>query len=75
MICAPREITRLLSERLRQQYEVQSVTVENYDSHSICKIQAKVSGKWVTICRFSPYENLQDVLTMFKVNLQIQKRR
>ena len=74
MIYAPNEITRILSELLREQYDIQSVTTQ-YDSHSICKIRAKILGKWITICRFSPYENLRDVLTMFRVNLQIQKRR
>ena len=40
----------------------------------VCEILAKVRRKWVTICRFVPYENLDDILTMFRVNLAENKK-
>ena len=40
-----------------------------------CEILAQVQRKWITICRFVPNENLDDILTMFRVNLELRTKR
>jgi len=59
---------------LRHNYDVRT-DIHEFDSKAICEIEARITRNWITICRFAPDENLKDIITMFKVNLEIKGRR
>jgi len=63
-------VAHKLEEILRHRYDVQT---EIREDDSICEIEARITRNWITICRFAPDENLEDILTMFKVNLELKK--
>lgn len=73
LVRAPPELAHKLEETLRQRYDVRTEILED-DSKAICEIEARITKNWITICRFAPDENLKDILTMFKVNLEIKSR-
>ena len=73
LVRAPPELADKLEETLRQRYDVRTEILED-DSKAICEIEARITKNWITICRFAPDENLKDILTMFKVNLEIKSR-
>ena len=74
LVRAPSELAHKLTETLRHRYDVRTEIHED-DSKAICEIDARITRNWITICRFAPDENLKDILTMFKVNLEIKGRR
>jgi hypothetical protein len=74
LVRAPSEMAHKLAEILRHRYDVRTEIHED-DSKAICEIEARITRNWITICRFAPDENLKDILTMFKVNLEIKSRR
>jgi hypothetical protein len=74
MIRAPPDLARKLEEILRHNYDVRT-DIHEFDSKAICEIEARITRNWITICRFAPDENLKDIITMFKVNLEIKGRR
>ena len=74
LVRAPPELAHKLEETLRRNYDVRTEISES-DSEAICEIEARITRNWITICRFAPDENLKDILTMFKVNLEIKSRR
>jgi hypothetical protein len=73
LVRAPAELAHKLSETLMHRYDVRT-EICNDDSKTVCEIEAKITRNWITICRFAPDENLKDILTMFKVNLEIKRR-
>jgi uncharacterized membrane protein len=74
LVRAPPDLAHKLEETLRRNYDVRTEISES-DSKAICEIEARITRDWITICRFAPDENLKDILTMFKVNLEIKRRR
>jgi hypothetical protein len=74
LVRAPAELAHRLEETLRRNYDVRTEIHES-GSKVICEIDARITRSWITICRFAPDENLKDILTMFKVNLEIKRRR
>jgi uncharacterized membrane protein len=74
LVRAPPDLAYKLEETLRRNYDVRTEISES-DSKAICEIEARITRDWITICRFAPDENLKDILTMFKVNLEIKSRR
>ena len=74
LVRAPPDLAHKLEETLRRNYDVRTEISES-DSEEICEIEARITRDWITICRFAPDENLKDILTMFKVNLEIKRRR
>ena len=74
LVRAPPDLAHKLEETLRRNYDVRTEISES-DSEEICEIEARITRDWITICRFAPDENLKDILTMFKVNLEIKSRR
>ncbi|HYT02408.1 MAG TPA: hypothetical protein VEP90_03380 [Methylomirabilota bacterium] len=74
LVRAPPDLAHKLEETLRRNYDVRTEISES-DSKAICEIEARITRDWITICRFAPDENLKDILTMFKVNLEIKSRR
>lgn len=80
LICAPKELAIKLEEKLRHHYDVQLDTLDDHDDKNksnanVCEIKVKIRKDWVTLCRFSPNENLKDILTMFQVNYELKARR
>ena len=73
LIYAPAEIIVKLQEKLRYHYDVEVELLSNQES--MCKIDAKIKGNWHTICRFTPDENIKDILTMFKVNYDLKSNK
>ena len=73
LVRAPPDLAHKLEETLRRNYDVRTEISES-DSKAICEIEARITRDWITICRFAPDENLKDILTMFKVNLEIKSR-
>lgn len=73
MVRAPPSLAHKLEEILRHHYDVRTEIRED-DNKGICEIEARITRNWITICRFAPDENLEDILTMFKVNLELKKR-
>ena len=74
LVRAPPDLAHKLEETLRRNYDVRTEISES-DSKAICEIEARITRDWITICRFAPDENLKDILTMFKVNLEIKSRK
>jgi hypothetical protein len=75
LIRATHEVAYKLEEKLRHHYDIQVCVLDDNIANVVCEILAKVRSKWVTICRFVPYENLDDILTMFRVNFELRTRR
>lgn len=76
LIRAPEELAHKLEERLRQNYDIRTEPFEEHGCDTgICEIKAKISRQWITICRFASDESLKNIITMFKVNLEIKRRR
>jgi hypothetical protein len=80
LICATKELTIKLEEKLRHRYDVQLNILDDYDDKNksnanVCEIKVKIRKDWVTLCRFAPNENLKDILTMFQVNYELKTRR
>ena len=73
LVRAPPGLAHKLEEILRHRYDVRTEIRED-DSKGVCEIEARITRNWITICRFAPDENLEDILTMFKVNLELKKR-
>jgi hypothetical protein len=71
LIMAIDPIKSQLEEKLRIRFDVETMTIPRDD---ICEIRANVKRNWITICRFSASENLQDILTMFEVNYEVRSR-
>ena len=75
LIRAPQEVANRLEEKLRHHYDVMIYTLDDNIANVVCEILAKVRKKWIIICRFAPYENLDDILTMFRVNFELKAKR
>ena len=73
LVRAPPSLAHKLEEILRHRYDVRTEIRED-DNKGICEIEARITRNWITICRFAPDENLEDILTMFQVNLELKKR-
>ena len=73
LVRAPPGLAHKLEEILRHRYDVRTEIRDN-DSKGVCEIEARITRNWMTICRFAPDEHLEDILTMFKVNLELKKR-
>jgi hypothetical protein len=71
-IQAPGGIATVLEEKLRRKYEVKVEVIPD-NPKAVCKIMARKNRKWITICSFASDENIQDIITMFEVNLQLRK--
>jgi hypothetical protein len=65
----------MLEEKLRHRYDIEIYALDDNIANIVCEILAKVRKEWITICRFAPYENLDDILTMFRVNFELKAKR
>jgi hypothetical protein len=70
LITASEKIINQIEKKLRHEFEIDF----EYSDSSEGKIEAKKDNKWITICRFSCDENLDNIITMFNVNYEIKCR-
>lgn len=75
LIRAPQEVAYKLEEKLRHCYDIQICVLDDNIANEVCEILANVRKRWITMCRFASYENLDDILTMFRVNFELRTRR
>jgi hypothetical protein len=68
LITSSEKIIHQIEKKLRQEFEIDF----EYSDSSEGKIEAKKGNRWITICRFSPDENLNNIITMFNVNYEIK---
>jgi len=67
-ITSSEKIVNQLERKLRYNFDIDY----KYSDRKEGKIEARKKNEWVTICRFSSDENLDDILTMFNVNYEIK---
>lgn len=67
-ITSSENIINQLETKLRHKFDIDF----KYSNRTEGKIEARKNNEWVTICRFSSDENLDDILTMFNVNYEIK---
>ena len=68
LITSSEKVINKIEKKLRYNFEIDFV----YSDLPECKIEAKKDNRWVTICRFSSDENLDNIITMFNVNYEIK---
>ena len=71
LIISSNPLMTKLEEKLRNRFDVETMPVPPGD---FCEIRANLKRNWITICRFSASENLNDILTMFDVNYEVKSR-
>jgi hypothetical protein len=67
-ITSSEKIINQIEKKLRYNFEIDF----EYSDSPEGKIEAKKGNRWVTICRFSSEENLDNIITMFNVNYEIK---
>ena len=67
LITASENIINQLEKKFRYNFEIES----EYSDSLQGKIEVMKNNTWVTICRFSLDESLDNIITMFKVNYEI----
>ena len=75
LIRATYELASRLEDKLRHNYDVRVHVLDDRTTSVVCEISAEVRRKWVTVCRFAHTENLEDILTMFRVNLELKTKK
>ena len=68
LITASEKNVNQIEKKLRNNFEIDF----EFSNLPEGKIEAKKDNKWITICRFSSDENLDNVITMFNVNYEIK---
>ena len=67
-ITSSENIINQLETKLRHKFDIDF----KYSNRLEGKIEARKNNEWITICRFSSDENLDNILTMFDVNYEIK---
>lgn len=68
LITSSEKIIKQIEKKLRHEFEIDF----EYSDSSEGKIEVKKDNRWVTICRFSSDENIDNIITMFNVNYKIK---
>jgi hypothetical protein len=66
-ITASQKIINQLEKKFRHNFEIEFEYSDSLEG----KIEVIKNNRWVTICRFSSNESLDNILTMFNVNYEI----
>jgi hypothetical protein len=66
-ITASQKIINQLEKKLRHNFEIEFEYSDSLEG----KIEVIKNNRWVTICRFSTNESLDNIVTMFNVNYEI----
>jgi hypothetical protein len=69
-ITASQTIINQLEKKFRHNFEIEFEYSDSLEG----KIEVIKNNKWVTICRFSSNESLDNIVTMFNVNYEIKSK-
>ena len=69
-ITASQKIINQLEKKFRHNFEIDFEYSDSLEG----KIELIKNNKWVTICRFSSNESLDNIVTMFNVNYEIKSK-
>lgn len=69
-ITAPQKIINQLEKKFRYNFEIEFEYSDSLEG----KIEVIKNNRWVTICRFSSNESLDNIVTMFNVNYEIKSK-
>lgn len=69
-ITAPQKIINQLEKKFRHNFEIEFEYSDSLEG----KIEVIKNNRWVTICRFSSNESLDNIVTMFNVNYEIKSK-
>jgi hypothetical protein len=69
-ITASQKIINQLEKKFRHNFELEFEYSDSLEG----KIEVIKNNKWVTICRFSSNESLDNIVTMFNVNYEIKSK-
>ena len=69
-ITASEKIINQIEKKFRNNFEIDF----EYSDSPEGKIELIKNNRWVTICRFSSDESLDNIITMFNVNYEIKCR-
>ena len=69
-ITASQKIINQLEKKIRHNFEIEFEYSDSLEG----KIEVIKNNKWVTICRFSSNESLDNIVTMFNVNYEIKSK-
>lgn len=69
-ITASQKIINQLEKKFRHNFEIEFEYSDSLEG----KIEVIKNNKWVTICRFSSNESLDNIVTMFNVNYEIKSK-
>lgn len=69
-ITASQTIINQLEKKFRPNFEIEFEYSDSLEG----KIEVIKNNKWVTICRFSSNESLDNIVTMFNVNYEIKSK-
>ena len=69
-ITASQNIINQLEKKFRHNFEIEFEYSDSLEG----KIEVIKNNRWVTICRFSSNESLDNIVTMFNVNYEIKSK-
>ncbi|MDW3626547.1 MAG: hypothetical protein QOK72_07880 [Nitrososphaeraceae archaeon] len=69
-ITASQKIINQLEKKFRHNFEIEFEYSDSLEG----KIEVIKNKRWVTICRFSSNESLDNIVTMFNVNYEIKSK-
>jgi hypothetical protein len=69
-ITASQKIINQLEQKFRHNFEIEFEYSDSLEG----KIEVIKNNRWVTICRFSSNESLDNIVTMFNVNYEIKSK-
>jgi len=69
-ITASQKIINQLEKKFRHNFEIEFEYSDSLEG----KIEVIKNNKWVTICRFSSNESLDNIVRMFNVNYEIKSK-
>lgn len=69
-ITASEKIINQLEKKFRHNFEIEFEYSDSLEG----KIEVIKNNRWVTICRFSSNESIDNIVTMFRVNYEIKSK-
>ena len=69
-ITASQKVINQLEKKFRHNFEIEFEYSDSLEG----KIEVIKNNRWVTICRFSSNESLDNIVTMFNVNYEIKSK-
>lgn len=69
-ITASEKIVNQLEKKFRHNFEIEFEYSDSLEG----KIEVIKNNRWVTICRFSSNESIDNIVTMFRVNYEIKSK-